>query len=42
MNNTGIFYFDLTQIWIKKKKFEKEIDFESSVLAWIRNRIRIE
>jgi hypothetical protein len=24
------------------KKFEKEIVFESSVLAWIRNRIRIE
>jgi hypothetical protein len=33
MNNTGIFY--LTQILILKK-FEKEIVFESSVLAWIR------
>jgi hypothetical protein len=33
MNNTGI--FDLTQILISKK-FEKEIVFESSVLAWIR------
>jgi hypothetical protein len=30
----------LTQILISKK-FEKEIVFESSVLAWIRNRIRI-
>jgi hypothetical protein len=43
MNNTGI--FDLTQILISKK-FEKEIVFESSVLAWIRiqnrNWIRIE
>jgi predicted oxidoreductase len=41
MNYTGI--FDLTQILISKK-FEKEIVFESSVLAWIRirNRIRIE
>jgi hypothetical protein len=25
---------------MKKQKFEKEIVFESSVLAWIRNRIR--
>jgi hypothetical protein len=33
MNNTGI--FDLTQILISTK-FEKEIVFESSVLAWIR------
>jgi hypothetical protein len=40
MKNTGIFD-DLTQILIFKK-FEKEIIFESSVLAWIqfRNRIR--
>jgi hypothetical protein len=37
----GIFLFDLTQILISNK-FEKEIVFESSVLAWIRNRIRIE
>jgi hypothetical protein len=37
MNYTGI--FDLTQILISKK-FEKEIVFESSVLAWIRIRIR--
>jgi hypothetical protein len=36
MNNTGIFY--LTQILILKK-FEKEIVFECSVLAWIRIRI---
>jgi hypothetical protein len=39
------FWFDLTQILILKK-FEKEIVFESSVLAgirtWIRNRILIE
>jgi hypothetical protein len=38
MNYTGI--FDL--IWLKfwfQKKFEKEIVFESSVLAWIRIRI---
>jgi hypothetical protein len=35
MNNTGIFLFDLTQILISTK-FEKEIVFESSVLAWIR------
>jgi hypothetical protein len=41
MYNTGIFLFDLTQIFISKK-FEKEIVFESSVLAWIRIRIRIE
>jgi hypothetical protein len=41
MNNTGIFLFDLTQILISKK-FEKEIVFQSSVLAWIRNWIRIE
>jgi hypothetical protein len=45
MNYTGIFSFDLTQILISKK-FEKEIVFESSVLAWIRIwiqiRIRIE
>jgi hypothetical protein len=33
MNNTGI--FDLTQILISNK-FEKEIVFGSSVLAWIR------
>jgi hypothetical protein len=33
MNYTGI--FDLTQILILKK-FEKDIVFESSVLAWIR------
>jgi hypothetical protein len=32
------FLFDLTQILISKK-FEKEIVFESSVLAWIRIRI---
>jgi hypothetical protein len=38
MNNTDIFLFDLTQILISKK-FEKEIVFESSVLAWIRIRI---
>jgi hypothetical protein len=31
----------LTQILISKK-FEKEIVFESCVLAWIQNRIRIE
>jgi hypothetical protein len=36
MNNTDI--FDLTQILISKK-FEKEIVFEISVLAWIRIRI---
>jgi hypothetical protein len=45
MNNTDIFFFllDLTQILISKK-FEKEIVFESSVLAWIRirNWIRIQ
>jgi hypothetical protein len=43
MNNTSIFLFDLTQISISKK-FQKEIVFESSVLAWIRirNWIRIE
>jgi hypothetical protein len=35
------FWFDLTQILISKK-VENEIVFESSVLAWIRNRIRIE
>jgi hypothetical protein len=35
------FWFDLTQILISKK-FEKEIVFKSSVLAWIRIRIRIE
>jgi hypothetical protein len=32
-------------IWLKfwfQKKCEKEIVFESSVLAWIRNRIRID
>jgi hypothetical protein len=34
------FLFDLTQILISKK-FEKEIVFESSVLAWSRSRIRI-
>jgi hypothetical protein len=34
------FWFDLTQIFISKK-FEKEIVFESYVLAWIRNWIRI-
>jgi hypothetical protein len=33
--NTGNFWFDLTQILISKN-FEKEIVFESSVLAWIR------
>jgi hypothetical protein len=38
MNNTGFFLFDLTQIMILKK-FEKEIVFDSSVLAWIRIRI---
>jgi hypothetical protein len=35
MNNTSIFYL----IWLKfrfEKKFEKEIVFKSSVLAWIR------
>jgi hypothetical protein len=32
MNIAGIFLFDLTQILILKK-FEKEIVFESSVLA---------
>jgi hypothetical protein len=32
------FLFDSTQILISKK-FEKEIVFESSVLAWILNRI---
>jgi hypothetical protein len=36
MNNYGI--LDLTQILISKK-FEKEIVFESSFLAWIRIRI---
>jgi hypothetical protein len=44
MNNTNILFFIcLTQILISKK-FEKEIVFESSVLAWIRirNWIRIE
>jgi hypothetical protein len=41
MNNIGIFLFDMTQILISKK-FEKEIFFESSVLAWIRSRIQIE
>jgi hypothetical protein len=44
MNNTGIFdLIGMTQILISKK-FEKEIVFKSSVLAWIqiRNRIRIE
>jgi hypothetical protein len=41
MNNTGIFLYDLTQILISTK-FEKEIVFESSVLAWIRIRIRTE
>jgi hypothetical protein len=38
MNNTSIFYL----IWLKfrfQKKFEKEIVFKSSVLAWIRIRI---
>jgi hypothetical protein len=35
------FLFDLTQILISKK-FVTEIVFKSSVLAWIRNRIRIE
>jgi hypothetical protein len=34
MNNTNI--FDLIQILISKK-FEKEIVFKSSVLAWIRS-----
>jgi hypothetical protein len=34
------FWFDMNQILISKK-FEKEIVFESSVLAWIRIRIRI-
>jgi hypothetical protein len=38
MNYTGIFLFNLTQILILKK-FEKEIVFESSVLAWIQIRI---
>jgi hypothetical protein len=37
MNNTNIL-IDLTQLLISKK-FEKEIVFESSVLAWIRIRI---
>jgi hypothetical protein len=32
MNNTGIFLFELTQILVSNK-FEKEIVFESSVLA---------
>jgi hypothetical protein len=40
MNYTGIFLFKLTQILISKK-FEKEIVFKSSVLAWIRIRNRI-
>jgi hypothetical protein len=35
------FLFDLIQILISKK-FENKIVFESSALAWIRNRIRIE
>jgi hypothetical protein len=36
MNNTSTYFlFDLTQISISKK-FEKEIVFESSILAWIR------
>jgi hypothetical protein len=38
MNNT-VFLFDLTQILISKN-FEKEIVFESSVLAWIRIRMK--
>jgi hypothetical protein len=37
--DTG-FSFDLTQILISKK-FEKEIVFESYVLAWIRSRIEL-
>jgi hypothetical protein len=40
MNNTGIFYLILLK-FIFQKKFEKEIVFESSVLAWIQSRIRI-
>jgi hypothetical protein len=38
MNNTAIFCFNLTQIFISKK-FEKEIVFESFVLTWIWIRI---
>jgi hypothetical protein len=40
MNNTGIFYLIWLKFWLQTK-FEKEIVFESSVLAWIRNRILI-
>jgi hypothetical protein len=42
MNNigTGYFVFDLTEILISKK-YENEIVFKSSVLAWIRSWIRI-
>jgi hypothetical protein len=43
MNNTGsrYFLFDLI-LNFDLKKFVKEIVFESSVLAWIRSRTRIE
>jgi hypothetical protein len=40
MNNTSMFYLIWLKFWFQKK-FEKEIVFENSVLAWIRSRIRI-
>jgi hypothetical protein len=41
MYNTGTYFLvELTLILISKK-FEKEIVFESSVLAWIRSRIEL-
>jgi hypothetical protein len=41
MNNTSIFYLIWLKFWFQRKS-DKEIVFESSVLAWIRIRTRIE